>query len=199
MSAITSIQSNQIFSQSANHTFNVNTNNNVKTSNDVKSETKNDLKDKQDGVVMSKDGDTLQISETAAALSQKTFVETSDSEDSVSTDEGYTDATAAALASAAGSAGITEQTAVKNQMFSDSTAVSGSSSSSSSSSSSTNNLSQYTSIELKEMLQDGEITQSEYNAEIESRSSSSDTSEQNVYNEENVGTVTLKAAQEQMQ
>ncbi len=176
MSGITSIQSSQIFTQSANHTFNVNTGNNVKA--------EAASKDKEDGVTMSKDGDTVQISAQGTALAQKTFTGTSASEGEVSKDEGYTDATAAALSSAAGSDGITEQTAVKNQMSAQSSAVSGSSSGSSS----TNNLSQYTDTELKQMLQDGEITQSEYNAELESRSSSTDNSD----SEENLGTVTIK-------
>jgi hypothetical protein len=44
-----------------------------------------------------------------------------------------------------------------------------SASSDDSSSSSEDNLSQYTDLQLKQMLQNGEITQAEYDAEIESR------------------------------
>ncbi len=49
--------------------------------------------------------------------------------------------------------------------------------SSSSSSTSTEDLSSYSDIELKEMLNNGEITQTEYNEEIASREASSTTSE----------------------
>jgi predicted kinase len=47
-----------------------------------------------------------------------------------------------------------------------------STSSDSDSSSSEDNLSQYTEIQLQQMLQNGEITQAEYDAEIQSRESS---------------------------
>jgi hypothetical protein len=48
-------------------------------------------------------------------------------------------------------------------------AASATSEDSDSSSSSTEDLSQYTDLQLKQMLQEGEITQAEYEAEIESR------------------------------
>jgi hypothetical protein len=51
-------------------------------------------------------------------------------------------------------------------------AAAASSESSDSSSSSEENLSQYTDLQLKQMLQNGEITQAEYNAEIQSRDES---------------------------
>jgi hypothetical protein len=113
-------------------------------------------------------GDTLTIS-SAGAQAAKTFTAQSANRPSVdgTSEDTYTDSTAEAIASAASDAGITEYTSVKNENSADSAAVSGSSSSSSSSSDTS--LSEYTEAQLKEMLQDGEITQAEYNAEIQSR------------------------------
>jgi hypothetical protein len=117
----------------------------------------------------SSQGDVLTIS-TQGAYAAKTFTGQSasrPSEDGTGEDS-YTDSTAAAIASAASDAGINEATATKNANSADAAAVSGSSSSSSEDSS----LSQYSEAELKEMLQDGEITRAEYNAEIKSREQS---------------------------
>jgi hypothetical protein len=119
-------------------------------------------------------GDTLTISTAGAQKAAKTqqtsvpdiFTQSTE----LSTDEGYTDATAAAISSAASSIGITEYSAMKNESSVASAAVSsGSGSSSTSSTSSESNLSQYSDYELKQMLENDEITQAEYNAEIQSR------------------------------
>ena len=118
----------------------------------------------------SSDGDTLDISAANLNRTAKTF--TGQSKQSTDTkDQGYTDSAAAAISQAAGSMGIDSNTQVKNDMNAASAAVSGASSASagSSSSSSTSSLSSYSESELKEMLRNGEITQAEYDEEIESR------------------------------
>jgi hypothetical protein len=127
----------------------------------------------------SSQGDTVTISNAGAQMAAKTFSGQSANSPTVAglTDNGYTDKQASALSSAASSIGITAYTATKTQNSSEAAAVSSSSSSSSSSESS---LSGYTESQLKTMLQNGEITQAEYNAEIQSRQeaeSSSDTDE----------------------
>ncbi len=116
----------------------------------------------------SSQGDTVTIS-NAAMQASKTFTGESANRPSVNgtSEDSYTDATAAAIASAASDAGINDATAVKNENAANASAVSGSSSSSDDSS-----LSQYSEAELKQMLQDGEITRAEYNAEIKSREES---------------------------
>jgi hypothetical protein len=116
----------------------------------------------------SSQGDVLTIS-TQGAYAAKTFTGQSASRPSEdgNGEDSYTDSTAAAIASAASDAGINEATATKNANSADAAAVSGSSSSSEDSS-----LSQYSEAELKEMLNNGEITQAEYNAEIKSREQS---------------------------
>jgi hypothetical protein len=116
----------------------------------------------------SSQGDVLTIS-TQGAYAAKTFTGQSASRPSEdgNGEDSYTDSTAAAIASAASDAGINEATATKNANSADAAAVSGSSSSSENSS-----LSQYSEAELKEMLQNGEITRAEYNAEIKSREQS---------------------------
>jgi hypothetical protein len=126
--------------------------------------------DEDENATTSSQGDTLTISAAGLALS----AESADRASNGLSDEGYTDANANALSSAASAVGITEYTSVKNENAVNSAAVSGSSSSSSSSSS---NLSQYSEAELKEMLDDGEISQAEYNAEIKSREESDTTSD----------------------
>jgi hypothetical protein len=130
----------------------------------------------------SSQGDTLTISNAGAQAQQaqktvKTFTAESANRPSVAgtSEDTYTDSKAEAISSAASSAGITEYTAVKNENSANAAAVSGSSSSSSSSSDS--NLSEYTDSELKKMLQNGEITQAEYDAEIKSREESSSDSD----------------------
>jgi hypothetical protein len=123
----------------------------------------------------SSQGDTLTISSAGVKAAQVLSVESADRAANGLTDNGYTDATASALSSAASGVGITDYTSVKNENSVNSAAVSGSSSSSSSSSS---NLTQYSEAELKEMLENGEITQAEYNAEIESRQESDTTSDE---------------------
>lgn len=162
MSGLT-IQGNSIFSETTNSSFHVNTKMIVK-------EGQNTSQTKEDGVETSKDGDTLELSAAGSALAQKTFTATSASAGVVSKDEGYTSKTAQIVSSAAASAGITEEAAAKNEMSAQAFTVSGSSSSSTSGS--TSDLSSYTATELKEMLQNGEITKAEYDAEIASRSSS---------------------------
>jgi maltodextrin utilization protein YvdJ len=125
----------------------------------------------------SSQGDTVTIS-AAGAQAAKTFTGQSAnraSETLASEVDTYTDSTAAALSSVASDAGITEYTAIKNQNSANAAAVTGSSSGSSSSSSS--NLSEYTESELKEMLENGEITRAEYEAEINSRKQSNETSD----------------------
>lgn len=164
MSGLT-IQGNHIFSESANSAFHVNTKAVVR-------EGQNTSQNKEEGVETSKDGDTLELSAAGTALASKTFTATSASAGAVSKDEGYTSKTAQIVSEAAASAGITETTAAKNEMSAQASTVSGSSSGS------TSNLSSYTATELKEMLQNGEITRAEYDAEIESRSSSTNTTEE---------------------
>lgn len=165
MSGISSIQGNQLFSGTTNRTYNVS----VSTAEG----TKKVSQDKEEGVTTSKDGDTLEISAAATALAQKNYSAMSASAGTVSKDEGYTDTTAEIMSNAAASAGITEETAAKNEMSMQASVVSGSTSGTSSGS--TSNLSSYSASELKEMLQNGEITQAEYDAEMASRSGSSTT------------------------
>jgi hypothetical protein len=128
----------------------------------------------------SSQGDTLTISNAGAQAQKtaKTFTAQSANRPSANgtSEDTYTDSNAAAISSAASSAGITEYTALKNENSANSAAVSGSSSSSSSSSDSS--LSQYTDSELKKMLQNGEITQAEYDAEIKSREETDTTSDE---------------------
>jgi hypothetical protein len=136
-------------------------------------------KNEDETTTVSAQGDTVTIS-NAGALQAKTFTAQSANRDSFgeSSDDSYTDATAEILSSAASSAGITEYTAVKNANSANAAAIS--SGSSSSSSSTDSNLSEYTESELKEMLQNGEITQAEYDAEIKSRQGNdTDSDEQN--------------------
>ncbi|MCD8039372.1 MAG: hypothetical protein LUE96_09865 [Lachnospiraceae bacterium] len=113
---------------------------------------------------VSADGDTLEISALGTAYEQKTFVGSSG--EVTSEDEGYTDSTAAMISEAASGVGINEYTSVQNENSADASTVS-----SSSYSSSTSSLSSYTTLELKQMLENGEITQAEYNEEIASRQS----------------------------
>lgn len=91
------------------------------------------------------------------------------SETGTAEDGSYKSAVASAVSSAASDIGITEYTAAKTEAGTQSAAVS-----SGSSTSSTSSLSGYSEAELKQMLQNGEITQAEYNAEIESRQESED-------------------------
>jgi hypothetical protein len=133
-----------------------------------------DSQEDDENTKTSSQGDVLTIS-TQGAYAAKTFTGQSASRPSEdgNGEDSYTDSTAAAIASAASDAGINEATATKNANSADAAAVSGSSSSSSESSS----LSQYSEAELKEMLQDGEITRAEYNAEIKSREQSDEADE----------------------
>jgi hypothetical protein len=125
-----------------------------------------------ENTTVSSQGDMLTIS-TQGSLAAKTFTGQSASRPSVdgTGEDSYTDSTATALASAASDAGINDMTAVKNANAADAAAVSGSSSASSSSSEESS-LAQYSEAQLKEMLNEGEITQAEYNAEIKSREQS---------------------------
>jgi hypothetical protein len=126
-------------------------------------------------VTVSAQGDTVTIS-NAGAQQAKTFTAKSTSvDDLLSADNGYTDATAAALSSAAADIGINEYTAVKNENSADAAAVS--SGSGTDSSSTDSDLSEYSLSELKEMLESGEITQAEYNEEIQSRQQSDTSSD----------------------
>lgn len=167
MSSITSIQGNQLFSATTSQSSATS----VKAN--VVSDSQKTTANKDEALATSQDGDTLVISASGTALAQKTYTGQSAQSGAVSKDEGYTDATAEALSNAAASAGITEYSAVQNEMSNQSAIVSGSTSGSSS----TSNLSNYSEAELKEMLQNGEITRAEYEAEMESRSTSSDDSE----------------------
>jgi hypothetical protein len=134
------------------------------------------LQNEDENTEVSSQGDTLTIS-NAGAQAAKTFTAQSANRPSVNgtSEDTYTDATAAALSSAASGIGINDTTIAKSEASADSAAVSGSSSSSSSSDS---NLSEYSEAELKEMLENGEITQAEYEAEIQSRSQSSTSSDE---------------------
>lgn len=137
-------------------------------------ETQAAAQEEDENTTTSSQGDTLTLS-NAGIQAAKTFTAQSANRPSVNgtSEDTYTDATAAAISSAASGIGITDETISKNEASADSAAVSGSSSSSSTDS----NLSEYTEAELKEMLEDGEITQAEYDAEIKSRSQNSDTSD----------------------
>jgi hypothetical protein len=130
-----------------------------------------------ENTVTSSQGDTLTIS-MAGVKAAKTFTAESANRPSVTgtSEDTYTDATATALSSAASNIGITEYTSVQNENSANAAAVNGSSSSASSSSSSSN-LSEYSESELKEMLEDGEITRAEYEAEINSRKQTDATSD----------------------
>jgi hypothetical protein len=138
-----------------------------------------EAKKEDEATATSSQGDTLTISSAGAQKAAKTFTGESANRPSVAgvSEDSYTDSTAAALSSAASGAGITEYTATKNENSMNAAAVS-SESSSSSSTSSESSLSSYTEAELKKMLQNGEITQAEYNAEIKSRQESEDTSDE---------------------
>jgi hypothetical protein len=127
---------------------------------------------------VSSQGDTLTIS-SAGAQAAKTFTAQSANRPSVNgtSEDTYTDATAAALSTAASVIGIDDTTIAENEASAESNAVSGSSSSSSSSSTDSN-LSEYSEAELKEMLENGEITQAEYEAEIQSRSQTDTSSDE---------------------
>ena len=113
---------------------------------------------------ISKDGDTVSIS-SAGTILQKTYQASSQSTvDYLSEDTtAGLDSTAKAIASAASSIGVSTEATAQSQASSAASTVS------SSSSDSTSDLSQYTTSELRKMLQNGEITQQEYNEEIESR------------------------------
>ncbi len=172
MSNITSIQGNQLFSTATGQASNISAKTTVATDN------QKGFSNKEETLTTSQDGDTLEISASGTAFLQKTYTGKSSASSELLQDEGYTDATAAALSSAASSAGITEYSATKNEMNAQAAAVSGSTSSSSSSSSSTSNLSSYSESELRKMLQNGEITRAEYDAEIKARSTSSEDSDE---------------------
>jgi hypothetical protein len=137
------------------------------------------LKDEDETTATSSQGDTLTISSAGAQKAAKTFTGESANRPSVAgtTEEAYTDAQASALSSAASSAGITEYTSVKNENSANAAAVSSGSGTSSSSSSSESDLSGYTEAQLKTMLENGEITQAEYEAEIKSRQEGDTTSD----------------------
>jgi hypothetical protein len=128
-------------------------------------------------ITTSSQGDTVTISTAGAQQAAKIFSGQSANRPSVDglSEDTYTDSTAELISSAAADAGITEYTAVKNQNSADAAAIS--SESSSDSSSTDSNLSEYTLSELKEMLENGDITQAEYNAEVQSRQQSSTTSD----------------------
>lgn len=118
----------------------------------------------------SSDGDTVNLSEEGLFF-QKTFAaysSTSTANGGSGVTEGSsTDASAGMLASAAASAGIDQYTSVKNENSAMAAATSSSSSSTSTSSTSTTeSLTQYSDYELKQMLEDGEITQAEYDDAI---------------------------------
>ena len=126
----------------------------------------------QEGTTIFSQGDTLVISSEGMALSQKTFTGHSDD-----TTEVYSGSkTAATVADAAASIGIDKYSGTKNQNSTDAAAVN--SSDADSSSKSTSNLSQYSALELKEMLKNGDITQAEYSKEIANRQAGDDTTEE---------------------
>jgi hypothetical protein len=132
--------------------------------------------EEDENTTTSSQGDTLTLSASGVSAA-KTFTAQSANRPSVNGtgEDSYTDATASALSSAAAGVGITSASAAKAEASADEAAVSGSTSSSSSSSDS--NLSEYTESELKEMLENGEITKAEYDAEIQSRSQSESSSD----------------------
>ncbi len=131
--------------------------------------------DSNENVSTSIQGDTVSISQKAL----KTYA--AFSSNSVTnggtgvSEETATDTTAAALASAANGIGITDYTTEKNAQQASATAVSASSGTSASSgsssgtSSSTSTLSSYSESQLEQMLNDGDISQADYNAELARR------------------------------
>lgn len=137
--------------------------------------TADNTQDEDENTTVSANGDTVTISNAGVAAAKTFTGESANRASNGLTDEGYTDATASAISSATSEAGINEYTSLKSEMSADSAAVSGSSSSSDSSSSSS--LSSYSEAELKEMLEDGEITRAEYEKEISSRKENDEDSE----------------------
>lgn len=131
-----------------------------------KSASTNEENTASSATAVSADGDTLELSAAGTALEKKTFEGVSKNS-GVSEDEGYTDSMAELISSAASSAGINEYT---NSVDSDGSVVS--------SSDSTSDLSSYTESELKEMLENGEITRAEYEKEIAARQSGSSEDEE---------------------
>ena len=169
---VTTINAGQVSGMQMNGTMNAK----VSIDSDTTEETKQQTEEEK-AYATSSDGDTLNLS-TSAAHRAKTFTAQS-KQSTTTTDEGYTDSNAAAIQQAASGVGIDSNTQIKNEMNASSAAVSGTTSSSSSSSTNSS-LSSYSESELKEMLRNGEITQAEYNEEIESReeeTSDSDNSE----------------------
>lgn len=168
MSGITTIQGNQLFTGSTGRSLN------VSTGSAVEAGKQNSAQNVNQNETTSKDGDTVEISAAGTVLSSTMSSQSSSSSDTVSEDEGYTSKMAGAVSSAASAIGITEASAAKSQMSAQAAAVTGSSSDSSSSS--TSDLSSYSASQLKQMLENGEITQAEYEAEIQSRSTSTNES-----------------------
>jgi hypothetical protein len=103
--------------------------------------------DGQQATATSEQGDTLSLSAQGTALASSMNTDAA-SADTASAETSEEEALASTLADAAADAGVSE---------SDDT------------SSTDSSLSSYTETQLKEMLRNGEITQAEYNAEIQSR------------------------------
>lgn len=164
MSSITAIQGNQIFPTTANQTAGATARTTLVT------DTAKKQPAQEENLATSKDGDTLEISASGTILAQKTYAGQSSDQGELSDDEGYSDATASALSNAASSVGITEYSAAKSTMDAQADAVGGSTSGSDS----TSELSGYSESELREMLQNGEITRAEYEEELASRRTSAD-------------------------
>jgi hypothetical protein len=102
----------------------------------------------QQPTATSEQGDTLSLSAQGTALASSMNTDVA-SADTASTETSEEEALANTLANAAADAGVSE--------------------SSDETSSTDSSLSSYTETQLKEMLRNGEITQAEYNAEIQSR------------------------------
>ncbi len=141
----------------------LNLNNNTKVDGKVTikgEDEKSIMQQKEDeATAVSKDGDTFTISSKSSKVFQSSSKQSAlDSVLSYSSEDS-TDASgmASVVSNAASSIGITETSTEANE----------------SSSSDSNDLSSYTETELKEMVQDGEISQAEYNAEIKKRSENS--------------------------
>lgn len=138
---------------------------------------------------VSKDGDSVTISSQSLKVFSQISANSVTNSETGTAAEGTTTSNASAIASAAASAGITDTTALKSELNASSAAISGGSSASgSSSSTNSSQLSQYSESELKEMLQNGEISTAEYEAEIKSRTQSESSSDDNADNTQNVST-----------
>lgn len=125
--------------------------------------------DSFENVSTSVQGDTVSISHKAMKSYDAFSTNSLSSGDTDTTKESQIDATAATLANAAKGVGITSSTSGTNTEQDSAIVSSSSSSSSSGSTTSSSSLSSYSDSQLQQMLNEGKITQSEYNTELAKR------------------------------